>query len=429
MSARKKGVAAPEDLFARRRKALVERMRKQPGGDAAVALFFSGEEQNLVPFLPDPNFYYFTGVESPKAALLIHTTPQKSDELLFLPAPDPAAERWTGKVLTAGGLTESADPDPVRRGAMKRTGFGSLSAYHQIEEALVRPLRAARTVYLDFPEDAIQGPIGLTQLFWERLRARYPFLELRHLGRLAGGLRRLKGPEEIRALREAIAVTRDAHAAAAGHLRPGMREYELQALVEYAFKVGGAQRLSFPSIVGSGPWSCILHYEKNRRTMKAGDLVVLDVGARKDFYCADITRTYPVSGTFTKRQRKVYDVVLAARDAAVAKVKPGVFVHEVHKAATEVIAKAGLGKYFFHGTSHYLGLEAHDVGSYDEPLEPGAVITVEPGVYIAAEELGVRIEDDVAVTAKGCEVLSADIPREARDLEALLAEPRKKIIL
>lgn len=421
--------AATMSVYAQRRKALVELLRKRPEGENSVAILFSGEEESLVPFLPDTDFYYFTGVASPKAALMIHLTPQKSDEVLFLPAPDPAAERWTGKVITSGSLTRpNAEPDAERRDAMKSTQCATIAAHYQLEDALIRPLRAARTLYLDFPEDAFQAPIGQSQLFWEKVRARYPFLELRHLGRISGGLRRVKGAEEIAAMRQAIAITAEANGAITRHLRPGLHEFELQALIEYVFRSRGAEGLAFPSIIGSGPYSCILHYDKNRRRMKAGDMVVCDIGARKDLYCADVTRTYPVSGRFSKRQRQVYEAVLDARRAALEACRPGAFVHQVHKAASDAIAEAGFSKYFFHGTSHYLGLDAHDKGSYDEPLVPGVVITIEPGIYIAEENLGVRIEDDVVITKSGYDVMTKDIPREAGEIEKLMAAPRRVIV-
>ena len=206
-----------------------------------------------------------------------------------------------------------------------------------------------------------------------------------------------------------------------------MPEYEVHAIVEFVFRSLGAQHAAFPSIVGSGPESCHLHYNQNRRTLLRGDLMICDVGCRKDLYCADVTRTFPVSGQFTRRQRTIYDTVLAAQEAALAAAKPGVLVKDVHQAATDVIAKAGFAPYFFHGTSHYLGIEAHDAGSYDRPLEPGVVITIEPGIYIAAEELGVRIEDDVLVTEAGA-VRMTHAPRDAGEIEKLLAKPRKTLI-
>ncbi len=414
------------DIHSRRREAFKDRLLKDAAGRPGAALFFSGEESGLQAFSPDPTFYYLTGVDVPHAALAFIMAQGKVSEALFLPESDPAAERWTVKSLAAGNLTPEVEPDETRAAAAKTTGIGSISPYHQIEGALQRPMREAELLYLDFPGDGSAG--GPPQLFAERMRGRYPYLEIRHGGRLAADLRRVKDREEVRLMREAMAVTAEAHRAVLRHLRPGLSEREVQAIVEYVFTSQGAQALAFPSIVGSGPYSCILHYEKNARTMRAGDLVVVDIGCRKDLYCADVTRTYPVSGRFTKRQARVYDAVLEAQAAAVAAVKPGVLVRDVHQAAVESIAKAGFGKYFFHGTSHYLGLEAHDVGSYEKTLEPGVVITVEPGVYIAHEAIGVRIEDDVLVTAKGAEVLTKP-PRDRASIEKALAAKRRTIVI
>jgi Xaa-Pro aminopeptidase len=251
---------------------------------------------------------------------------------------------------------------------------------------------------------------------------------MRHAARWVGDLRLVKDETELSAMRAAMAITDEAQGAVLGHLTPGMTEFKIQALVEYVFKALGAEALAFPSIIGSGPFSCTLHYDKNRRTMKRGDLVICDIGARKGFYCADITRTYPVSGRFTKRQRKVYDIVLRAQAEALSAARPGSLVKDVHQAATEVIAQAGFAPYFFHGTSHYLGLDPHDAGSYDRPLEPGVVITIEPGIYIAAEELGVRIEDDVLITPQGAEYMT-HAPRDPGEIEKALCKPRRAIVV
>lgn len=393
-----------------------------------MALIFSGEEKNLTPFMPDSTFYYLTGVQNPEALLFVVVTPRMDSEALLLPATDPAKERWTGKVLSAGHLTPGCQPDALRSEAMKATGQGTVGIFQQLEDMLVRPMREVEAAYLNFPEDTAPGQVGQTQHFAERLRASNPHLQMRHAARLVGDLRRIKDEAELRLMRSAMAITDDAQRAVLGHLRPGMAEYEIQALIEYVFKMQGAEALAFPSVVGSGPFTCTLHYDKNRRTAKKGDLMICDIGARKGFYCADITRTYPVSGKFTKRQRKVYDVVLDAQAAAFSAARPGAFVKDVHQAATEAIAKAGFAPYFFHGTSHYLGLDAHDAGSYDKPLEPGVVITIEPGIYIAAEELGVRIEDDVLITPEGAECMTR-APRDPGEIEKLLAKPRRKIMV
>lgn len=428
MAKKKSPTPPPQDAFAARRARLEGLLAAEAPGRQVLAVVFSGEEMGLSVFEPQPDFFYLTGLESPGAALVFHVTPEKRTQILLLPAPDPAAERWTGKILTAGGLTEEAEPDGVRRETMARTGIGMVGASHQLVDALLRPLRAASAFYLPFPADAIRGPIGQAQLFAEDLRRRHPALEIRDLSPRIATLRRVKDSGEVEKVRRAGEITSQALEALLRHLRPGMAEYEAQALVEYAFRAAGAEGLAFPTIVGSGPWSCILHYNTNRRPMEAGDLVVCDIGARWGHYCADITRTFPVSGKFGERQRQVYEVVLEAQEAAIAAVKPGVFTRNVHAAACAVIEKAGFAKYFFHGTSHYLGLEAHDPGSYDLPLEPGCIVTVEPGIYIASESLGVRIEDDVLVTAKGREVLTT-APKGVREIERLMAAPRRKVVL
>ena len=222
-----------------------------------------------------------------------------------------------------------------------------------------------------------------------------------------------------------------------------MHEYEVEALLEYVFRRSGAEHPGFPSIVGSGENSVILHYESNRRPMEAGDVVV-DIGAELHGYTADITRTFPVSGRFSEEQRRIYELVLKAQEAGIAAVRAGAPFGAAHRAAYPVLARglaelglvddpgdaAGVSRFFMHGTSHYLGLDVHDVGS-PGPLRPGAVLTVEPGIYIAPAEdvdprwwnIGVRIEDDVLVTEEGPVVLSTGAPKTVEAIEALMAEP------
>jgi len=414
--------------FAKRRSRLEASLRREAGKRPALALVFSGVEPHLAPFRLDPDFFYLTGAESPGSALLLGVNLEKPLQVLLLPAPDPASERWTGRVLTSGGYTPEVEPDALRKEAMDRTGFELVESFHKLEEVLVRPLRAAGVLYLSLPRDAVSGPIEPVQLFAENLRRRLPALEIRNLSPLTAALRRGKDASELDLMRRAAAATDAAHEAVLAHLAPGMAEYEVQALVEYVFRIRGAEELAFPSIIASGPNSCCLHYGRNRRRMEKGDLVVCDIGARLGHYCADLTRTYPVSGRFTRRQRQVYEVVLEAQEAGIRAVKPGVRIRDVHQAASAVIEKAGFGRYFFHGTSHFLGIEAHDAGDADEPLKPGDVITVEPGIYIASESCGVRIEDDVAVTARGREVLSS-APKDPGELERLLSRKRKAVAL
>jgi Xaa-Pro aminopeptidase len=232
-------------------------------------------------------------------------------------------------------------------------------------------------------------------------------------------LRQVKSPTEIALLEKAIQITVKAEQAAARTIAPGRIEYEVQAALEYEFTRNGAERPGFPSIVGSGPFATILHYNDNNRRMQSGDVVVVDIGAEYSGYSADVTRTYPVSGKFSPRQREIYQIVLDAQKAAISKVKPGARISDMHNAAMSYIRAKGYDKYFIHGTSHHIGLEVHDVGETSRPFEPNMVITAEPGIYIPEEQLGVRIEDDVIVTADGHRVLS-DFPKEISEIEAAM---------
>ena len=238
-------------------------------------------------------------------------------------------------------------------------------------------------------------------------------------------------------IREAISITDRALQNVMSHLKPGMKEYQVQADFEYTVNYLGADGTSFPTIAGSGANGTMLHYETNRDTCEDGTLLLLDLGAKVQGYCADITRTYPVNGVFTPRQRAVYEVVLAANRAVAAAARPGVTLSGLNEICKQVLAegcmKLGLidsaekiGTYYMHGVSHHLGIDVHDVSAgRDEPMKPGAVITDEPGLYIDEWEIGIRIEDDLLICEDGCEVLSADVIREADEIEAFMAQAKR----
>jgi Xaa-Pro aminopeptidase len=254
-------------------------------------------------------------------------------------------------------------------------------------------------------------------------------------------LRTIKTEEELAVLRRAIDITAEAHREVMRKVKPGWKEYEIEALVEYTFKRSGAEYTGYPSIVGSGENSVILHYESNRRTTEPGDVVVIDIGAEFHGYSADVTRTVPVDGTYSDEQRAIYELVYRAQEAGIAAARSSNSLRAPNQAATRVLAaglaelglisdpsdQQGLRRFFMHGTSHYLGLDVHDVGS-GGPMEPGTVITVEPGIYIPAAEdidpkwwnIGVRIEDDVLVTDGDPVILSASVPRQIDEVEALM---------
>jgi Xaa-Pro aminopeptidase len=344
-------------------------------------------------YRPDPDFLYLTGQRDGELALLL----AEGVDVAFAPPRNPTWELWNGPRLAPG--TALADA----------SGFAEVRALTELNDRIVRALpKDEGTVYLiGVSAEELELPEGYTTRSCEREVA---------------ALRQVKDAGELALLQRAIDITCAALTEAIRSIEPGQPEYEIQAVIEYLFGRYGAQRPGFGSIVGAGPNSCVLHYNSNRGLAGAGQLVVMDVGAELWGYTADVTRTVPVSGRFTPRQREVYEVVLRAQEAGIAACRPGATIRDVHAAARRVIREAGYGEYFPHGTSHWLGLDVHDVGAYGRALEPGMVLTVEPGIYIAAEQLGIRIEDDVVVTEDGCRLLSGGVPPEPDAIEAMMRE-------
>jgi Xaa-Pro aminopeptidase len=405
----------PPAVLAARRAALVRLLDSAGGGVAVVP---SAEEQSIEGDYPQDSdyrerndFFYLTGLERAESYLVVVARESGPDQvILYLPRRDSMAERWTGpkpapgpEAAAATGITEIRPSD---------------SAATQIQ-ALAR----GATRWLD-----PRRPRGQEPPEW--LAALAP---ARPLDSLTAHLRLVKDADEIARLNRAIDVTEEAHRAAMAAVEPGMTEYELEALIEYVFRRGGAERVGFPSIVGSGPNSTTLHYDKNRRKMGAGELVVMDIGAEFGYYSADVTRTIPVSGRFTERQRKLYDLVLATQQAAIDSSRPGMTIGRLNGIARrymrdhsgDLCAPVTCDRYFVHGLSHWLGMDVHDVGDYSRPLAPGMVFTIEPGIYIPAERIGIRIEDDVLVTTGAPVLMSAGAPRTASEVERAMAAPRR----
>lgn len=248
-----------------------------------------------------------------------------------------------------------------------------------------------------------------------------------------GMLRVVKDSDELRRLRRASEISAEAHREAMKQSRAGMWEYEVEALVEYTFRRHGAERVGYPSIVGSGINSTILHYDLSRRQTEPGDVMLIDAAAEWGYFTADLTRTYPMSGRFTPRQRAIYELVLGTQQAAIDATRPGVTIAEIQTLARawmkdhsgDLCAPGDCTRFFIHGLSHWVGMDVHDVGPYFTPLKAGMTFTIEPGIYIPGEALGVRIEDVILVTATGAENLTKAAPRTVADIEALMAEGRR----
>jgi len=364
-------------------------------------------------FRQDNDFFFLTGIEVSDSWLLLDV-PEEGDPsvTLFIPARNLAQEQWTG-------------PRPSPEVAAGITGIADVRVVSEAEPAaaaaIARAVEAGNPVFAPENQQAARDPMlqGL-------LASVEP--DVSDTGARVAQLRLVKDEFELKMLQRAIDITASAHRAAMRSMLPGMYEYETEAVIEYNFRAGGAERVGFPSIVGSGPNSVILHYDSSRRQMEAGDLVVMDIGAEYSYYTADVTRTVPVSGTFTDRQRAIYNLVLGSQQAGIDVVRPGITMSDVDRASREYMRDHSgdlcgdqtCDKYFIHGIGHWLGMDVHDVGNRGAPLEPGMVLTVEPGIYLAAENLGVRIEDDVLVTDTGSRVMSSLAPRDADEIEALM---------
>jgi Xaa-Pro aminopeptidase len=359
-------------------------------------------------FYQEPNFAYLTGWQEPGAALLLTS----KDEILFLPPRVANRETYNGR--TTG---------PEEKDAAQKAGVDKVLPRASLEAQFLRTMESAETIY------ALGGDVQARDL--ARLA---PLHERRDAADLVTRLRLKKSAAEIALIRKATEATVAAHRAAWKRMKPGLVEYQIAATMVGTYLDMGCERSAYTPIVASGPNSVVLHYSANRRQIEAGDVVVMDVGGQFADYTTDVTRAVPAGGKFTARQREIYDIVLAAQKAAIAAVKPGMTLHgdgstSLRKIAMDYINTHGkdlhgapLGKYFVHGLGHFVGLEVHDPGSFDARLEPGMVITIEPGIYIPEENLGIRIEDTLLVTAMGAEVLSSALPKEAEEIEKLVGK-------
>jgi Xaa-Pro aminopeptidase len=385
-----------------------------------VTVLFNSLEDELREFLEDKNFYYLTGASIPEAVLVLSPSHDQHHETMFIPDRNLSQEKWTG-----------VKPEPGTKTA-ELLGIERVLPLSQFQSELMN-LSASRRIYTTLSHATNNRPVSVQDQLVSRLKDILPFYEFLDAAPAIAQLRMKKSESELKYIRRAIQITEDGHQAAASMIQPQRFEYEIEAALEYQFRRQGSARPAFPSIVGSGPNSVVLHYDKNSRRALVGEVVVVDIGAEFEEYAADVTRTYPVSGKFSERQKEIYNIVLEAQEAALKEVKPGAVIAKsgpIHKAAYDYINSHGkdskgnaLGQYFIHGTSHHLGLEVHDaVDTVSKPLEPGMVITVEPGIYLPDEDLGVRIEDDVLVTATGYELLSKNVPRTSDGIEQYMRQ-------
>ena len=430
-------------MFAERRQQVREAM-----GSNAVAILLGSplvrrSRDTDFPFRQDSDFWYLTGFDHPNAIAVLRTD-GGPEFTLYVEPRDREAAVWTGYRPGVEGARQDFDADEAH----------PTDSFVTHVPDLVR--KAKRLFHVLGRQTEVDAKITETNEGM-RLRSRQGFEPTDAIfdpRSIIHDLRLFKGPAELDIMRRASEITREAHAAAAKLARGSFHEYELQAVLEYTFRRRGARGAAYTTIVGGGSNATVLHYITNDQKLTDGELVLIDAGCELEGYASDVTRTYPVGGRFTGPGRAVYEVVLAAQQAGLAECKPGSDLPAIHAAAVrkiveglvdlgllrgdveELIAREAYRRFYMHNTSHWLGLDVHDVGVYQidgkpRPLEPQMVFTVEPGIYIARDEegidprfrgIGVRIEDDVAITAEGCENLTAAIPTAADELEALVGE-------
>jgi len=386
--------------------------------------------------LPRPNedFFYLTGVDVPDAKLILVpekvakkcANPEYWKTTLYLPSRDWRKGVWDDPQLFPG--EEAEKETGMENTADLSTFYTAVSRLSNITDVVYCPLGTRVTSAQNLTPES---------QFVQSIEHLLPGARIKDLSLVLGDLRWVKTPKEIDIMRNACAITLEAFQEAARITKPGVYEYEIEAMVKYIFRKNGSQGAAF-TVIGSGPNSVILHHSLNDRLMKEGELVVIDIGTIYKAISTDLTRTIPVSGSYSPEQKKIYGIVLDAQKKAISMVRPGVTLAELHQAAMDVIAKAGYGKYFIHFLSHTLnggspnkpaslGLSTKWVPNAtnlvaDKPLVPGNMLTIEPGIYIPEKNLGIRIEDDILVTKDGCEILTKDAPREIEEIEKLMKE-------
>lgn len=411
--------------FEARRKKIYESMEKN-----SVAILYSGIEMHISAdsyelFQSNRNFFYLTGLRREKMALVLDKSVEPVQTILFIEEAEPLMVRWTGKRVSKEEAKEISGIDDIRYIADLDAFMDRKMAYEEVEN-----------LYFDTYRYQAEDLPDYNVVKANEYRKLYPGVQIKNLYPFVAALRMKKDEEEVALTRKAIALTDEGLKNVLRNLKPGMKEYQAQADFEYSIRRNGAESPAFFTIAGSGANGCMLHYETNQDTIADNTLILLDLGARVCGYNSDITRTYPANGKFTEKQKKVYDIVLEANRVVGETAKPGMTLKELNEVCKKVLAEglislglikeeSEVGKYYMHGVSHHLGIDVHDVTVPSKAkLEPGCIITNEPGLYIDEWEIGIRIEDDLLITENGCEVLSKDIMRTTEEIEDFMAKAR-----
>lgn len=412
-------------VFASRRQKVVDTLE-----DQSALYLFSGEvkQRSLdgdYPFCVNRNFFYLTGLDEPGYVLQVTKLGGQVTQTLYIPRPDPYQEMYFGRMPTAEEMVE-------------RTGLDRAVYLDKMDWELNRLF--ARNyfehLYMDFHKRELNTVAYPENDLAHRIVEAYPYLKQHNIARTIDNLRRFKDQEEVAQIQEAIRLTGLGIESILRHMAPGVNERQLQAYFEFELKYHGAMGNAFSPIIAAGDNTVNLHYDRNNQELKEGDLLLLDLGGEVGYYSADISRTFPVSGAFDSRQRYYYEAVLAAQQAVIDALRPGLPIDDTLEIARDKLfeycvqdgltkERKDMEKLLPHGISHYLGLDTHDVGDRDV-LAPGMVVTVEPGIYLRESGLGIRIEDDVLITEGGSQVLSPQILKTPDSIEEFIKSNVRK---
>lgn len=390
----------------------------------SIVILFAGKPcrktgDELYQFTPNRNFYYLTGIKEEKHIAVLSKFKNVVSEKLFLQDLDLDKEAWNGRTLRDN---EASDISGIEDAVYMKDFNSYINRLVKGSEEI--------NLYLDLDREDIEEADSIANIFARQIKDKYPQIITKNFSNKIAPLRMIKSEEEISEMKKAIDITIDGVKSLMKNVKVGMKEYELEAYFDFECKTKGAKDLAFRTIAATGKNATILHYVENSSELKDGDLILFDLGAQWNLYNADITRVFPVNGEFTDRQREVYEAVLRVNKAVIEKIKPGVDSKELNTWARELIAeeciKLGLieekekvSKYYWHSIGHSLGLDTHDLGIHGREFTfaEGMVFTVEPGIYINEENIGIRIEDDILVTKDGCEVLTKNMIKEVTEIE------------
>ncbi len=395
--------------------------------DNSITIFFAGQSpyksaDEKYPFTPNRNFYYLTGIDEEKIIMMMVNVDGKISEMIFIPESDPVMAKWVGETITEDEVKEVSGIEDIR---FLKDFESSVASYFDRFNM--------ENLYLDLERQEFNIMQTQSQNFARDIIKRYPYIRVKNIYHDIALLRTIKREEEIELIKKAIDITYDGIKEMWSNAKPGMKEYEVEAYFNYILKKNGVKDFAFPTIAATGKNATILHYVDNNTKTKDGELMLLDLGAQYKYYNGDISRTFPISGKFTDRQKEVYNIVLEANETVMKAVKPGITTSELQDITKRVLADgckriglikedSELDRYYFHGVAHPLGLDTHDVGPRNIELESGMIITDEPGLYIEEEGIGVRIEDDILVTENGYVNLSAHIIKSVEEIEEFMSK-------